>query len=488
MKALNEILPETSGYEIIGDKGVEVPDLFLDSRKVTPGSLFAAVRGHATDGHYYIKDALRNGAKIIILEDVQWADEDADVTWVVAQDSKELIAETANKFFDKPSEQLTVIGITGTNGKTSIAWMMHEALTEIGCQSGLISTISIRYGQEEEAAELTTPDVVSVMKVMAAMRDSGCTHVVMEASSHALHQGRLEGVDFDLAIFSNLTRDHLDYHGDMLSYLRAKKLLFDGLKKEAKALVNIDDRNGLTMVESTKAEVVTYSSRRIADHRLRVMDIDLNGMHLMYSGMDFFTRVTGRFNVMNVLAVIGGLIELGWNREEAITSVSAIKAPEGRLDLVKDKAGKTRAIVDYAHTPDAVDNVLKTIQELKEKDQKVVTVLGAGGNRDKGKRMPMARAAVKSSDTVILTSDNPRNEDPKQILEDMKEGLSKEEINKTISIEDRKEAIKLACKLAGEKDVVLIAGKGHEKYQEIKGERLPFDDKVEVYNYLYKES
>lgn len=460
-----------------------IEDLFIDSRKVIKGSAFIAIKGSQADGHDYISKAIENGAAVLFVDNDYEGVFD-NVTMVAFEDTRKIAGLLAKKFFDNPSDHLKVIAITGTNGKTSVAWMVYDALQKLSENVGLISTIDARIGDEVIPSSLTTPDVITMQRLLAKMVLAQCDYVVMEASSHALDQGRLEGVDVDIATFTNLTRDHLDYHGDMLSYLRCKKRLFDDLSSESVALFNADDKNGKVMVQDTKARVRAFGVRTMSDYRARLRSMDMNGMELEMDNATLFSRVIGEFNVYNLLAVYAILIELEMDREEALKALSLVQAPEGRLDVVRDPQGVAKAVIDYAHTPDAVKNVLKVVRDIIGAQSKVITVIGAGGDRDKGKRPLMAKVAFSGSDKVIFTSDNPRSEDPEQIIQEMLAGLSREEEKKVFSITDRREAIKMACALGKGGDIVLIVGKGHEKYQEVNGVKVPFDDKVEVYNFI----
>ncbi|MDX1685128.1 MAG: UDP-N-acetylmuramoyl-L-alanyl-D-glutamate--2,6-diaminopimelate ligase, partial [Saprospiraceae bacterium] len=439
--------------------------------------------GHVLDGHDFIEKAIANGAPAVVVELLP-KERDEAITWIKVHDMEEALAEMAAKFFDKPSQHLTVIGITGTNGKTSTAFMTYQLLNALGRKCGMISTIDVRLGDEIHHARLTTPDVISVNRWLDKARRSGCTELVMEASSHALDQGRLKGVRFSYAVFTNISHDHLDYHKDMKSYIFAKKILFDDLQKNAKAIINKDDKRGEVMVQNTRAAVVTYSLQKLADYKARIIDMDLNGMTLEINGMQFVTAMIGQFNVYNLLAALAIAREEGFDLNEVLQKASLLYPAEGRFEVVRDASGRTAAIIDYAHTPDALKHVLSTINQIKRKKQKVITVVGCGGDRDQQKRPKMAQIASRLSDEVILTSDNPRNEEPSKIIGQMLDGLDPDEKEATLVVEDRRQAIKMACKMRGDTDIILIAGKGHEKYQEIKGERLPFDDKHEVKVYL----
>lgn len=483
MKVLKDFLPALAGYDIKGDDSIAIEDLTLDSRIVRPNWLFAAKKGHVTDGHDYISQAVANGATAILLERMPQGDF-SGVTLIQVKDVDHALAEMADKFFDKPSQHLTVIGITGTNGKTSTAFMVYQMINQLGAECGLISTIEVRVGAERQDSKLTTPDVITVNRWLAYMLDKSCEYVVMEASSHALDQGRLKGIKFSQAVFTNISHDHLDYHKDMKSYIFAKKILFDNLDKSALAIINIDDKRGEVMLQNCQARTVSYSLQRLADYKARILSLDVQGMELEINNVSFFTPIIGHFNVYNLLAAIAVCTENGFEFHKVLETASNIRSAEGRFDLVRDKTGRTAAIIDYAHTPDALENVLMTISKLKRPSQELISIVGCGGDRDKDKRPKMARIAKAYSDTLILTSDNPRSEDPKEIIRQMLDGLDQEEMDSTLVIEDRRQAIKTACKLRGENDIILVAGKGHEKYQEIKGERYPFDDKQEVKVYI----
>lgn len=482
-RILKEILPEVSGYEIHGDKSVTIEDLTLDSRRVKKQWMFVAKRGHQLDGHDFINMAIENGAAAIMLEHLPTVMNEK-ITWVKVKSMDAALGETAAKFFDKPSQHLTMIGITGTNGKTTTAYMIYQLLTQLGEKCGLISTIDVRIGEERFLSKLTTPDVIEVNRWLQKMVNAEMSYVVMEASSHALDQGRLNNVKFDFALFTNISHDHLDYHKDMKSYIFAKKLLFDRLSKKAKAIVNIDDKRGGVMLQNCPATSKSYSIHRMADYKARLVDMDLNGMTLEVNGIRFITPIIGAFNVYNILAAVSTCVEDGFELLEVLQCASIIQGAEGRFEVVRDKNGFSAAIIDYAHTPDALDNVLSTINKIKKGSQRIITVVGCGGNRDRSKRPKMAQIAIRNSDLVIFTSDNPRDEDPNEIIQQMLDGLDQDEMENSIVIADRKQAIKTACMMREEGDVVLVAGKGHEKYQEIRGERFPFDDKQEVKVYL----
>jgi UDP-N-acetylmuramoyl-L-alanyl-D-glutamate--2,6-diaminopimelate ligase len=483
VKRLKDILPETTGYRIHGDESVAINELTFDSREVKEGWLFVAKKGHVQDGRAFIPQAIQNGAKAIVLSEMP-EEFDEKITWIEINDTNMAVAEMAAKFFDKPSQHLTVTGITGTNGKTSTAFLIYQMLNLLGQPAGLISTIDIRMGQEKFDAKLTTPDVISLNRLLAKCVDHGCRHAVLEASSHALDQGRLEGVDFDYALFTNISHDHLDYHGDMRSYIEAKKILFDRLRPDARAIINMDDKRAEVMVQNSKAKKVTCSQHRVTDYRMRVLGLDLEGMHLEVNDTQFHSFLIGEFNASNLLLAIATCSEMGFEMSSVLEKASMLRSAEGRFDVLKDSKGRSAAIIDFAHTPDALEKVLKTIRQLMGHGQKIITVVGCGGDRDKSKRPIMARIGAQYSSTLIVTSDNPRSEEPKQIIQEMLDGLDQDAISKTIAIEDRAQAIKTACRLRGERDIILVAGKGHEKYQEVNGIRQPFDDKQETQVHL----
>ena len=482
-KQLKEILPNKTGCSIIGDESVTVSELTFDSREVAAGWLFVARMGHMQDGRKYIPQAIENGASVIVLSEMTER-RDEEITWVIVNDMNTAVAEMASKFFERPSQHLSVTGITGTNGKTSTAFLLYQMLNHLGRSAALVSTIDIRIGNEKTEARLTTPDIISINRILAECVEKECQHVVMEASSHALDQGRLEGIVFDYALFTNISHDHLDYHGDMKGYIEAKKRLFDTLLPEATAVINIDDKRAEVMLQNSRARKVSCSQHRIADYRMRILGLDLEGMHLEVNDVQFHAFLTGAFNAANLLLAIAVAAEMGFGLTSVLEKASMLRSAEGRFEVLKDREGRSAAIIDFAHTPDALEKVLKTIRQLITAEQNIITVVGCGGDRDKTKRPIMARIAARYSNTLIVTSDNPRNEDPKVIIQEMLDGLDQDAISKTITIEDRRQAIKTACRLRQAKDVILVAGKGHEKYQEIDGIRYPFDDKKETQVYL----
>lgn len=475
MNRLKDILYGARINEVRGSTDVPVSDIAFDSRKVTEGTVFVAVRGHLADGHRFIDAAVQSGAVAVVCEEIP-AEAASGITWVRVGDSREALARMAGNQYDHPSEKLQAVAITGTNGKTTCATMLYRLFTSLGYKSGLISTVENRIGDRVVGATHTTPDPLQLNDLLSQMVDGGCEYVFMEVSSHALHQHRVRGIRFAGAVFTNISHDHLDYHGDFKSYIDAKKMLFDGLAREAFALVNGDDKHGRVMLQNTKAERRrSFALRSMADYKAKLVESDFNGLHLTVDGLDLYTKLVGKFNAYNILAVYGAALLLGAEKMEVLTKLSELEPVAGRFEYRKSAEG-TVVIVDYAHTPDALENVLKTIQGIRTGNEEVITVVGCGGNRDKTKRPEMARIACKYGDRVVFTSDNPRDEDPDSIIEDMKAGVEPQDFKKTHTITHRAEAIRMACTLAKPGDIVLVAGKGHEKYQEIKGEKLPFDD------------
>lgn len=478
MLRLRDILYKAGAVEIHGSTDRDITAVALDSRKVVAGAAFVAVRGSATDGHQFIGKAVELGATAIVCEELP-AQLAAGVTYVRVPDSSKALAWMACNFYDNPSEKLKLVGITGTNGKTTTVNLLFALFTRMGYPCGLLSTVGNRIGQRSLEATHTTPDAVTINALLAEMVEAGCSHAFMEVSSHAAHQHRIEGLAFDVAIFSNITHDHLDYHGTFDHYLKAKKSFFDRLSADAVALVNRDDKNGLVMTQNTKAKVQTFSLRQEADLKAKVLENNFAGLHLLLDGTDFHSGLIGSFNAYNLLAVYGAAIALGEEKLEVLTALSSLAAPSGRFDYVRS-AKLITGIVDYAHTPDALENVLRTIRDIRQGNERIITVVGCGGDRDKTKRPVMAELAARMSDKAILTSDNPRTEDPERILDDMQTGLTLEQKIHTLRISDRAEAIRAACMLAQPGDIILVAGKGHETYQDIAGVKYPFDDKAEL--------
>lgn len=455
---------------------LEITKITEDSRAVTAGTLFVALRGTQADGHRFIPSAIQAGSRAIVLE-VLPEELQEGVAYIVVPSSSEVLGLLSSALHGHPSRQLTVVGVTGTNGKTTIATLLFRLFRALGYRCGLLSTVCNYIEDEAISATHTTPSAPDLQALLARMRDAGCTHVFMEASSHALAQHRVAGVHFRGGIFTNLTRDHLDYHGSVQEYLRAKKSFFDGLGKEAFALTNVDDKNGLVMLQNTRAEKHSYALRSAADYRAEILEQYPYGTQIRIGGKEVLVRLVGEFNIYNLLAVYAAALLLGVPKEDVLIQLSQLTAVDGRFQsFISEKRGYV-AIVDYAHTPDALANVLETIQELKGRKAEVICVVGCGGDRDRGKRPIMAQEAARRSDRVILTSDNPRSEDPRTIIEEMKAGLTPDELARTLSITDRAEAIRTATMLAKAGDIILIAGKGHETYQEIAGVRHHFDDR-----------
>ena len=472
---LEEIIQGVAIEEIKGDILKEIKGIHIDSRLVEEGDMFVAVKGTQTDGHAYIEKAIEKGAIAIVCETLP-EHINEQLTYIKVNHTEDLVGKLATTFYGNPTSKLKLIGVTGTNGKTTIATLLYNMFRKFGYKVGLISTVCNYIDGEAIPTEHTTPDPITLNKLLGRMADEGCKYAFMEVSSHAVAQKRIGGLKFAGGIFTNLTRDHLDYHKTVDNYLKAKKAFFDGLTKDAFALVNLDDKNGLVMTQNTKAKVCTYSLRSLSDFKGKVLEDGFEGMLLDINNIEVFVQFIGRFNAANLLAVYGTACLLGKKPEDVLVALSTLRPVSGRFDSLRSSQGYT-AIVDYALTPDALVNVLDTIQEVLNGKGKVITVVGAGGNRDKGKRPIMAQEATKKSDRVIITSDNPRFEEPQDIINDMLAGLGKDDLKKVISIVDRKEAIKTACMLAQTGDVILVAGKGHENYQDIKGVKHHFDDK-----------
>ena len=484
---LSELLKHVKPIAVVGDSEVEITGVNIDSRRIENGHLFVAIKGTQTDGHRFIPKAIELGAKAVLCEDLPDANVigDSDVTYVQVASTEEAVGPVATVFYGEPSQKLKLVGVTGTNGKTTIATLLYNMFRKFGHKCGLLSTVCNYIEDEAIPADHTTPDPIELNKLLARMVEAGCEYAFMECSSHAIAQKRIGGLTFAGGLFTNLTRDHLDYHKTFENYRDAKKAFFDGLGKDAFAITNADDKNGAIMVQNCKAKVKTYSTRSMADFRARIIECHFEGMYLEIDGREVGVQFIGKCNVSNLLAVYGAAIMLGKKPEDILVILSTLKSVAGRLEPIRSEEGVT-AIVDYAHTPDALENVLNAIHEVLDgKGGQVITVCGAGGNRDKGKRPLMAQEAVKQSDRVIITSDNPRFEEPQDIINDMLAGLDQKQMKKVVSIVDRKEAIKTACMLAQKGDVILIAGKGHEDYQEIKGVKHHFDDREivrEIFN------
>lgn len=482
MPTLSHLLAQVAVVETHGDLGIEVGSIRFDSRTVQPGDVFVAVRGAAVDGHLFIDKAIENGAAAVVVQSDGLTSGQA-ITTVHVADSAEALGLMAANFYQKPSRGLMLVGITGTNGKTTTATLLWQLFTALGYRCGLIGTVENRVGESVSLSTHTTPDAVRLHALLREMADAGCSHVFMEVSSHAVHQRRIAGAEFAGGVFTNLSHDHLDYHQTFADYRDAKKKFFDDLPASAFALTNADDRNGLVMLQNTRAARHTYGLKKSADFKAKIIENSLEGLHLLLDGTELHARMIGEFNAYNLTAAyaVARLLEApeaSKNPEGLLTALSNLHGAEGRFDYVSHptKPGCI-GIVDYAHTPDALEKVLETIAKLKKKNSRVITVTGAGGDRDKTKRPIMAQVSARLSDQLILTSDNPRTEDPAAILRDMEAGLSVEDLKKTLTIQDREQAIKTAVRLAGPNDVILVAGKGHEKYQDIAGVKHPFDDK-----------
>ena len=475
---LNELLKNVEILNILGDTEVEITGVNIDSRKIREGHLFIAIPGTQTDGHKFIPKAIELGAAAILCENIP-DNQEPGVTYITVKSTEDSVGKVATQFFGDPSSKLKLVGVTGTNGKTTIATLLYNMFRKFGHKCGLLSTVCNYIEGEAIPADHTTPDPIELNHLLAQMVEAGCEYAFMECSSHAIAQKRIGGLRFAGGIFTNLTRDHLDYHGTFENYRDAKKAFFDGLDKDAFAITNADDKNGSVMVQNCKAQIKTYSTRTMADFKAKIIECHFEGMYLDINGKEVGVQFIGKFNVSNLLAVYGAAVMLGKKPEDILIVLSTLKSVNGRLEPIHSPEGYT-AVVDYAHTPDALENVLSAIHEVLDGKGKVITVCGAGGNRDKGKRPLMAQEAVKQSDKVIITSDNPRFEEPQDIINDMLAGLDNKQMKKVISIVDRREAIRTACMMAEKGDVILIAGKGHEDYQEIKGVKHHFDDKEVV--------
>ena len=471
---LNELLKNVRPIAVIGDGDVEISGVKIDSRQVAPGYLFVAIKGTQTDGHQYIGKAVELGARAVLCETLP-AETAQGVTYVQVASTETAVGPVATLFHGDPTSKLKLVGVTGTNGKTTIVTLLYNMFRRMGHKCGLLSTVCNYIDGEAVPASHTTPDPIELNELLERMVQAGCEYVFMECSSHAIAQQRIGGLRFAGGLFTNLTRDHLDYHKTFENYRDAKKQFFDMLSKDAFAITNLDDKNGLFMVQNTKAQVKTYSIRQMADFRARIIECHFEGMYLEMDGREVGVQFIGKFNVSNLLCVYGAAVMLGKRPEDILVVMSTLKSVNGRLDPIRSPEGFT-AIVDYAHTPDALENVLNAIHEVLDGKGKVITVCGAGGNRDKGKRPLMAQEAVRQSDRVIITSDNPRFEEPQDIINDMLAGLDSKQMKKVLSIVDRREAIRTACMMAEKGDVILVAGKGHEDYQDVKGVKHHFDD------------
>ena len=488
MANLQDILFKVNIRSVQSSTAVDVADLQIDSRKVSAGTAFIAIKGVAVDGHHFIDTAIEKGATVIICETMPASIKEG-VTYVQVENSGQAAGVMAHNFYGQPSEKLKLVGVTGTNGKTTIATLLFRLFSNLGYTCGLLSTVQNHIGEKVVPATHTTPDAISLNALLKQMVDEGCSHVFMETSSHAIHQNRIAGLQFTGALFSNITHDHLDYHKTFDEYIRVKKAFFDGLSSSAFAISNADDKRGTVMLQNTNAAKYYYSLKTTAEFKGKILENGLMGLVMTINDQEVHFRLIGEFNAYNLLAVYGAAICLGENKDEVLLHLSSMAGAEGRFEYYISPNEKIIGIIDYAHTPDALINVLVTIKKLKKGYEQVITVVGCGGDRDKTKRPIMAEAAAEYSNRAILTSDNPRSEDPMDILRDMETGLNTAAKRKTISIADRKEAIKTAVSFAKGEDIILIAGKGHEKYQEIKGVKHPFDDKqvlLEMFSLLGK--
>ena len=485
---LSELLTAIEPIEVLGRTDIEIGGLHFDSRQIGAGFLFVAQVGTAVDGHTFIESCANKGCAAVVLSDKAYmpkepSDKKPSTTYILVENTDRALGLLASKWYGEPSHELTLVGVTGTNGKTTIATLLYKLVRTLGHKAGLLSTVVNYIDNEAITATHTTPDAIALNSLLRRMVDAGCEYAFMEVSSHSIAQERIAGLDFDGALFTNLTRDHIDYHKTFDNYRDTKKRLFDSLKKSAFAITNKDDKNGLVMTQNCQAAVSTYSTRSLADYKAQILEEGFDGMLLHINNREVFVPLVGRFNVSNLLCIYGAALSLGFSETDVLCVLSTLRPVNGRFETIHSSKGWT-AIVDYAHTPDAVDNVIQTIREIKKEGARLITVVGCGGNRDKGKRPMMAQIAKRGSEQLILTSDNPRNEDPKEILKDMTDGLNTDELRSTLVIEDRAAAIQTACTLAQANDVILIAGKGHEDYQIIQGVKHHFDDHEEVKKYI----
>ncbi|MCE4064921.1 UDP-N-acetylmuramoyl-L-alanyl-D-glutamate--2,6-diaminopimelate ligase [Chryseobacterium gleum] len=480
---ITELVNRIPVLEIHGDNNREITELVIDSRKVTEDSLYVAMRGTVVDGHSFITSAIEKGAAAVVCEELPETLAE-NVTYILVKDSSKALGYLASNYYGNPSQKLKLIGVTGTNGKTSVSTLLFDVFKNLGYPAALLSTVEIRIGEEIIPATHTTPDVITINRILAEAVEKGCEFAFMEVSSHGIAQNRIEGLHFKIAGFTNLTHDHLDYHKTFEEYLKTKKRFFDELEDTAIAITNVDDKNGNVMLQNTKAKKKSYALKTMADYHGKLLEVDFNGMLLNFNGKEFWTTLTGKFNVYNLLLVFGIAAELGFEQDEILQAISKLKRVSGRFETFKSDGG-IFFIVDYAHTPDALENILDSINDIRTKNERLITVFGCGGDRDHSKRPEMGNIATKKSTLAIITSDNPRTEDPTQIIKEIEAGVEPQNFSKYTSIPDRKEAIKMAIKFAEPKDIVLVAGKGHETYQEINGVKHHFDDK-EVINELWK--
>ncbi len=479
---LENLIKEISVLHVTGDTRKEINAVTFDSRDVTSGCIFVAIRGTAADGHVFITEAAERGAAAVVCEALP-GELQEDVTYILTDNARRAIALIAAEWYGHPSKEINLVGITGTNGKTTIATLLYKVNTGLGYRAGILTTIGVTIGERSYPATHTTPDAMQINRWLREMVDGGCDYCFMEVSSHAVSQHRIDGLTFRGGVFTNLTHDHLDYHKDFRDYLEAKKAFFDQLPESAFALTNADDRNGAVMVQNCRAGIHRYALGKTAGFHGKVLEPHFEGMRMQINDKEVWVRLTGKFNASNILAVYGVSLLLGHDEMQVLEAVSSATPVEGRFEIIKGAAG-TIAVVDYAHTDDALKNVLETIHEVNRESREIITVAGAGGNRDTSKRPKMGAVAINYSKKVILTSDNPRSEDPHLIMEQMEQGIPAERLGDVLKIADREEAIKTACMLAGPASVILVAGKGHEKYQEIGGIKRHFDDKEVVIKYL----
>jgi UDP-N-acetylmuramoyl-L-alanyl-D-glutamate--2,6-diaminopimelate ligase len=483
LRLLKDIIYKAGIEEIIGSTQVAIEKVCFDSREIEKFSLFIAVSGTQVDGHKFISKGIEDGAIAIICE--KFPEEiNKDITYIRVVNSSAALGVVAANFYDNPASEIKLVGVTGTNGKTTTATLLHGLYTQLGHKSGLLSTVVNKIGTQEIDSTHTTPDAIQLNALLRHMISEDCEYCFMEVSSHAIHQNRIAGLDFAGAVFTNITHDHLDYHKTFDEYLKAKKFFFDCLSEDAFALVNKDDKNGMVMMQNTKAQKNTYALKSMSDYSCKVIESDFSGMLLNIDGSEVWTKLIGKFNAYNLLAIYSTALLLGQDKLAVLTAISNLVSVDGRFQYVKSQ-NNIAGIVDYAHTPDALKNVLKTISDIRTGNEKVITLVGCGGDRDKDKRPIMAQIACELSDKIILTSDNPRSENPDDIIKDMRQGVDGVHFNKVLAISNREEAIRTACSLASDGDIILVAGKGHEKYQEINGEKLPFDD-MEILDSTFK--
>ena len=475
---LEVLLNRIPVLEISGSKTLEISEIVFDSRKAVENSLYVAVKGTVSDGHSFINAAIDKGAKAIVCE-VLPENSKADITYIQVKDASKTLGQLASNFYGNPSEKLNLIGITGTNGKTSVTTLLFDIFKNLGFKSALISTVEYRIADEIIPSTHTTPDIVRLNQMLANAVEMGCEYAFMEVSSHGIHQNRTEGLNFKIAGFTNISHDHLDYHKTFSEYLKTKKRFFDDLNPEAIAITNIDDKNGTVMLQNTKATQKTYALKTMANYHGRILEADFNGMLLNFGGREFWTTLTGKFNVYNLLLAYAVAIESGFHEEDVLKAISTLKKVKGRFETLKSDSG-IFFVIDYAHTPDALENILDSINDIRTKNERLITIFGCGGDRDHAKRPEMGKIATRKSTLAIITSDNPRTEDPAAIIKEIEAGVEPQNFSKYTSIPDRKEAIKMAIKFAEPRDIILLAGKGHEDYQEINGVKHHFDDKETI--------